>query len=204
MIQCPPSHGWGRIWGLPGDAGSGITIRARHNPQDVPGNRTLAGHEIFDPVRAARFSGRAISRKCRHPPAVAPRFAAVGKIGVAGMTKGTGIPPERKRARAASRTKGDIKGDARKGGRAPAAMAMDNGGRLSEQVRHSLETYFDNLDGCPAHDLYRLAMSQMERPLLDVVMKRSAGNLSRASLALGINRATLRKKLKKYGLLRAD
>ncbi|MDD9823910.1 MAG: Fis family transcriptional regulator [Gammaproteobacteria bacterium] len=81
---------------------------------------------------------------------------------------------------------------------------MDNGGRLSEQVRHSLETYFDNLDGCPAHDLYRLAMSQMERPLLDVVMKRSAGNLSRASLALGINRATLRKKLKKYGLLRAD
>jgi len=35
-------------------------------------------------------------------------------------------------------------------------------------------------------------------------MKRSAGNLSRASLALGINRAILRKKLKKYGLLRAD
>lgn len=113
------------------------------------------------------------------------------------MTKGIGIPPERKRSRA-PRTKGD----ARKGGRAPAPM--DNGGRLSEQVRHSLETYFDNLDGCPAHDLYRLAMSQMERPLLDVVMKRSAGNLSRASLALGINRATLRKKLKKYGLLRAD
>jgi Fis family transcriptional regulator, factor for inversion stimulation protein len=36
--------------------------------------------------------------------------------------------------------------------------------------------------------------------LLEVVMTKTRGNLSKAATFLGLNRATLRKKLKKYGL----
>lgn len=40
----------------------------------------------------------------------------------------------------------------------------------------------------------------MEHPLLDAVMQATRGNQTRAAVLLGINRGTLRKKLKKYGI----
>lgn len=71
---------------------------------------------------------------------------------------------------------------------------------LSACVRQSLEGYFRELGGHPARDVYELVLSEVERPLLEVVMKVARGNLSRAALMLGLNRGTLRKKLVKYGL----
>lgn len=44
-------------------------------------------------------------------------------------------------------------------------------------------------------------MSEVESPLLREVMAWYGGNQSRAAAALGINRATLRKKLQQYGLM---
>ena len=38
------------------------------------------------------------------------------------------------------------------------------------------------------------------QPLLDMVMQYTRGNQTRAALMMGINRGTLRKKLKKYGM----
>ena len=72
---------------------------------------------------------------------------------------------------------------------------------IEECVRTSLEKYFRDLEGEPAHNVYEMVMRTVERPVLEVVMERSAGNQSHAATMLGINRNTLRKKLGEHGLL---
>ena len=49
--------------------------------------------------------------------------------------------------------------------------------------------------------MYDMMMKVVERPLLDVVMKRASDNQSRAAEWLGINRNTLRRKLVEHKLL---
>ncbi len=71
---------------------------------------------------------------------------------------------------------------------------------LTEQVRASLQRYFEDLNGQPAADLYELVMTQVEKPLLEIVMRETRGNITKAAQVLGINRATLRTKLHKYGI----
>lgn len=68
-------------------------------------------------------------------------------------------------------------------------------------VEKVLTTYFDQLDGQVTTDLYNLVLSEVEAPLFTVVMNHVNGNQSKASELLGINRGTLRKKLKQYNLL---
>ena len=67
-------------------------------------------------------------------------------------------------------------------------------------VEGALEIYFEDLDGHDPYDLYELILSQTERPLLEVVLRQAQGNITKSAEMLGINRATLRKKLKKYDL----
>ena len=50
-------------------------------------------------------------------------------------------------------------------------------------------------------DLHRMVISEVEKPLFEAVMKHTGNNQSKASVMLGINRGTLRTKLKSYGLL---
>ena len=69
---------------------------------------------------------------------------------------------------------------------------------LAEHVRESLERYFDELNGQPPSELYDLVLAEIEQPLLEVVMAQTRGNISKAAAFLGLNRATLRKKLQKY------
>ena len=71
---------------------------------------------------------------------------------------------------------------------------------LSEKVRDAVEQYFSDLDGHEASDLYELFISQVEKPLLETILKNTRGNLSKAAQVLGMNRGTLRSRLKKYGL----
>ncbi len=71
---------------------------------------------------------------------------------------------------------------------------------LSDCVREALNNYFADLDGHEASDLYELVLSQVEKPLFEVVMNNTRGNVSQAALTLGMNRGTLRSRLKKYGL----
>ena len=63
-----------------------------------------------------------------------------------------------------------------------------------------LTNYFDSLNGQKPGDLYELVLGQVEEPLFKAVMKYAKGNQSRASEILGINRGTLRKKLKTYSI----
>ncbi|TDO16573.1 DNA-binding transcriptional regulator Fis [Halomonas ventosae] len=72
---------------------------------------------------------------------------------------------------------------------------------LREAVEASLIRYFDHLDGSSASDLYAMVMAEVEAPLLAAVLKHAQGNQTRAAEMLGLNRGTLRKKLKLYGLI---
>ncbi|MBT5031679.1 MAG: DNA-binding transcriptional regulator Fis [Proteobacteria bacterium] len=71
---------------------------------------------------------------------------------------------------------------------------------ISDIVRRSVKRYFNDLDGQQPTGLYAMVLAEMEKPLLQVVMKKSDGNQTTASAMLGINRNTLRKKLQQYDL----
>ena len=72
---------------------------------------------------------------------------------------------------------------------------------LRSEVEKALSRYFLNIEGEPVTDLHQLVMSEVEVPLLEAVMRHTRNNQSKASIMLGLNRGTLRTKLKQYGLL---
>jgi len=72
---------------------------------------------------------------------------------------------------------------------------------LCKVTEEALGNYFANLNGQKPNELYSLVMSEVEAPLFKTVMHYTGGNQSRAAQVLGINRGTLRKKLRTYGLL---
>jgi Fis family transcriptional regulator len=76
-----------------------------------------------------------------------------------------------------------------------------NNQTIRECVATSLTEYFSNVDHENITELYELVLSEMEAPLLEKVMYYTRSNQSKASNMLGLNRGTLRKKLKKYGML---
>ncbi|SDR82819.1 Fis family transcriptional regulator, factor for inversion stimulation protein [Halopseudomonas xinjiangensis] len=72
---------------------------------------------------------------------------------------------------------------------------------LRDCVEQALRNYFEHLDGQDVTDVYDMVLAEVEAPLLESVMHYVKGNQTRASEVLGLNRGTLRKKLKQYGLL---
>ncbi|MEQ8315373.1 MAG: DNA-binding transcriptional regulator Fis [Gammaproteobacteria bacterium] len=72
---------------------------------------------------------------------------------------------------------------------------------LRSEVEKSLRRYFQHLENEPVTDLHQMVMSEVEAPLLEAVMRYTGNNQSKASLMLGLNRGTLRTKLKHYGML---
>lgn len=71
---------------------------------------------------------------------------------------------------------------------------------LSDQVTATLEAYFKNLQGQSTCDLYDTVIEQVEKPLIETVLKHNDYNQSQTAKMLGINRNTLRKKMLKYEL----
>lgn len=85
--------------------------------------------------------------------------------------------------------------------REPSAAAL--AGRsvpLRSLTEQALDSYFASLNGHAPGHLYDLVMREVEEPLFRAVLDYSEGNQSRAADILGINRGTLRKKLKNYGI----
>jgi Fis family transcriptional regulator, factor for inversion stimulation protein len=72
---------------------------------------------------------------------------------------------------------------------------------LRDHVAQSVRRYLRDLDGSDADDVYEIVLREMEIPLFVEVLNHCEGNQSRAAALLGIHRATLRKKLKDYGLV---
>jgi Fis family transcriptional regulator, factor for inversion stimulation protein len=71
---------------------------------------------------------------------------------------------------------------------------------LRNHAERALTDYFANLNGHRPARLYDLVLREVEEPLFRAVLDYAAGNQSRAAGILGINRGTLRKKLRQFGL----
>jgi Fis family transcriptional regulator len=71
---------------------------------------------------------------------------------------------------------------------------------LRTHTERALHEYFASLNGHRPARLYDLVLREVEEPLFRTVLNYSEGNQSRAAGILGINRATLRKKLREFGL----
>lgn len=81
-------------------------------------------------------------------------------------------------------------------------MVRTNGKELPlrSHAERALTDYFANLNGHrPAH-LYDMVLREIEEPLFRAVLDYAEGNQTTAAGILGINRATLRKKLRRFGL----
>tara|TARA_B110000008_G_scaffold71106_1_gene72070 strand:- start:717 stop:983 length:267 start_codon:yes stop_codon:yes gene_type:complete len=72
---------------------------------------------------------------------------------------------------------------------------------LSEQVRKAMKKYFAELGDTNPANVYEMVMAEIEPELLKAVMKYTNNNQSKAATALGLNRATLRKKLHRYNII---
>ncbi|MFM1570866.1 MAG: DNA-binding transcriptional regulator Fis [Porticoccaceae bacterium] len=72
---------------------------------------------------------------------------------------------------------------------------------LRVSVADAMQRYFEDLDGQSTVNLYDLVLAEVEAPLLAAVMAYTRKNQSKACKILGLNRGTLRKKLKQYDLL---
>jgi Fis family transcriptional regulator len=71
---------------------------------------------------------------------------------------------------------------------------------LRDCAESALRRYFGDLGDAQPVEVYDLVLAEMEQPLLRVVLEYTRGNQSRAAAILGLNRSTLRKKLRRYGL----
>jgi Fis family transcriptional regulator len=72
---------------------------------------------------------------------------------------------------------------------------------LRDSVTVAVRKYLDELDGQLSTDVYQMVLAEIEAPLLAEIMAYTRNNQTRASLMLGLNRGTLRKKLKQYNLI---
>jgi len=77
---------------------------------------------------------------------------------------------------------------------------MINESEIARCVRRTVDGYFRDLDGEKPAAIYDMVLSCVEKPLIEVVLHRVGGNQTQAAELLGLNRNTLRKKIKTYGI----
>ena len=75
------------------------------------------------------------------------------------------------------------------------------GESLSEAVEHHMQAYFDaHGDALPAPGVYERVLREVERPLITICLAATRGNQIRAAALLGLNRNTLRKKIRELDI----
>ncbi len=80
-----------------------------------------------------------------------------------------------------------------------AAPASDEG--LGQAVERHLRGYFDaHADGLPPNGLYDRIVQEVERPLISLSLVATRGNQIKAAQLLGVNRNTLRKKIRELDI----
>ena len=71
---------------------------------------------------------------------------------------------------------------------------------LSDWLQKTVKKYITVMNGDGSGHLHELVITGIEKPLLEMVLKETNGNQTQAANILGINRNTLRKKIKEYNL----
>ena len=71
---------------------------------------------------------------------------------------------------------------------------------LQDCINDKLEKYFSDLNGEKANGVFKMVTNQAESTTLKYVLKKVNQNHSHAARILGINRATLKKKVDLYKL----
>ncbi|MDB5812994.1 MAG: transcriptional regulator, Fis family [Rhodocyclales bacterium] len=77
----------------------------------------------------------------------------------------------------------------------------ENRNEISLCVTQALDRYFSDLDGEKPAGIYDMVIREVEKPMLQSVLRQTRGNQTQAAEILGITRNTLRRKLTEYGLL---
>jgi Fis family transcriptional regulator, factor for inversion stimulation protein len=72
---------------------------------------------------------------------------------------------------------------------------------LASSVEEAVKGYLNTMADEQVTELYDLVLSEVEVPLIECVLQFTNNNQSQTANILGLNRGTLRKKLRKYGLL---
>lgn len=83
-------------------------------------------------------------------------------------------------------------------------MSNDSDNRpqtLKQCVSEALEEYLSQVEQEHISDLYNMVLGEVEAPMLAVVLNHVGSNQSKAAAMLGLNRGTLRKKLRQYNLI---
>lgn len=74
---------------------------------------------------------------------------------------------------------------------------------IRESIQAVLDDYFASLNAeCLPTNLHKTVLEEIEKPLIESVMKLCQNNQTKASSVLGLNRSTLKKKLIAYNLLK--
>ena len=111
-----------------------------------------------------------------------------------------GVSLKKTSGKPASR-KGGTGKKGKKGGAKKATQVEARNKPLSALTDEALRNYFASLNGHRPADLYQLVIGEVEKPLLNAVLRYANGNQCVAATILGINRGTLRKKLRAHNLL---
>jgi len=69
------------------------------------------------------------------------------------------------------------------------------GAAMGDLISERIAEWFDDPHGDEPRDLYQRMVSELERPLIELALKRAGGNQVKAARMLGLNRNTLRKKI---------
>ena len=80
-------------------------------------------------------------------------------------------------------------------------MSTPGHDHIADSIRQAMTQYFHDLDGEAQAAVYDMVLARVEKPLLEIVLDYAGGNQTRAAEVLGLNRNTLRKKMKLYQLL---
>ena len=71
---------------------------------------------------------------------------------------------------------------------------------IEDVVELKIARFLDQLGSIQPENVHELIISKVEKPLITQILRRVGGNQVQAAKILGINRNTLRKKMKTYGL----
>jgi len=71
---------------------------------------------------------------------------------------------------------------------------------LERLVELKMDDFFERMGEVEAGFVHRTVIEQVERPLIRKCLQWSGGNKLKAARVLGINRNTLSKKVKEYGI----